>query len=358
MARLDGDLPGDARFVGVGRADNDNARHRAQAGELFDRLVRRPVLAQRQAVVREYMDDVQTGERGEADRRSHVIRKRQEGGAVGNKASVCGKTVDDAAHSVFAHAEMQVAAGVAARVVRVTTVIRGLCRRSRGIKIAELLQVGVRRWVEVGRATEERRQCLGEGVHHLAAGDAGGHPFFVSGENGQLGIPGFRQFAAQPTVELGSEFGEVGGVGGEALFPVVFGDLPEFLCFTEMGQRLIRHQKLFVRRPAELGFGAPHIVFPERRSVRVERVLYRRSEAQMRGDEDERRPRRVSARAGERGVDLGQVVAVGDVDRLPATRLETFGDVFGKSDVGAGRQRDAVVVVKADQLAELEMPGE
>ena len=61
----------------------------------------------------------------------------------------------------------------------------------------------------------------------------------------------------------------------------------------------------------------------------------------------------VGAGGGERGVDRREVVAVVDADRLPAVGLEALGAVLGERDVGAGGQRHVVVVVQADQLAEL-----
>ena len=56
IARLDRHLPGDARLVGVARANHEQIRNRAQRRQLLDRLVRRPVLAQADAVVREDED--------------------------------------------------------------------------------------------------------------------------------------------------------------------------------------------------------------------------------------------------------------------------------------------------------------
>jgi len=43
---------------------------------------------------------------------------------------------------------------------------------------------------------------------------------------------------------------------------------------------------------------------------------------------------------------------------MPAVGLESLGAVLGEGDVGAGGQRHVVVVVKEDQLAQLEMTGQ
>jgi hypothetical protein len=88
-------------------------RDRAQAGQLLDRLVRRTVLAQRDAVMGEHVHDVQSHQRGQADRRAHVVGEDEEGRAVGHDSAVRGQAVDDRAHRMLAHAEMQIAAGMA-----------------------------------------------------------------------------------------------------------------------------------------------------------------------------------------------------------------------------------------------------
>ena len=65
-------------------------------------------------------------------------------------------------------------------------------------------------------------------------------------------------------------------------------------------------------------------------------------------------------RFADRRVDRRDVVAVRLVDelRVPAVGFETLADVVGERDDGRTGQRDVVVVVEADQLAELEMAGE
>ena len=89
------------------------SRNRAQAGELLDRLMRGAILAQGDAVVGEDVDHVQSHQRGETDRRAHVIGEDQERRAERNGAAVRGEAVHDRAHAVLAHAEVQIAAGVA-----------------------------------------------------------------------------------------------------------------------------------------------------------------------------------------------------------------------------------------------------
>ncbi len=92
--------------------------------------------------------------------------------------------------------------------------------------------------------------------------------------------------------------------------------------------------------------------------MRLETVLLGRAETDMRAHQDQRRPRGVGAGGVQRGADRIHVVAVGHVDDLPAIRLEALRAILGEGDVGTGGERDVVVVIQADQLAEFQMPGQ
>ena len=107
---LDGQRPGGDRLVGVARPDEPQVRDRAQRRVVLDRLVGRAVLAEPDGVVRPDVDDVQPGQRREADRAAHVVAEGQERGAVRDEAAVIGDAVGDAAHGVLADAEPEVPA--------------------------------------------------------------------------------------------------------------------------------------------------------------------------------------------------------------------------------------------------------
>ena len=64
-------------LLGIGGADDVEIRDDAQAGDGLDRLVRRAVLADADAVVREDVDDGQVAERREADARGGSSRRRR-----------------------------------------------------------------------------------------------------------------------------------------------------------------------------------------------------------------------------------------------------------------------------------------
>ena len=64
-------------LVRIGRTNDGEIRNRTQSCELLDRLMRRTIFAQRDAVVREHVNDMQSHQRGEPDGRTHVIGKNQ-----------------------------------------------------------------------------------------------------------------------------------------------------------------------------------------------------------------------------------------------------------------------------------------
>src|SRR6185369_6085176 len=62
-------------------ADHEQVGDQPQRREVLDRLVRGPVLAEEDAVVRVDVDDVQLHQRREADRRARVVGEGEERGA-------------------------------------------------------------------------------------------------------------------------------------------------------------------------------------------------------------------------------------------------------------------------------------
>ena len=114
--RVDGDAPGLCGFVGVGRADHAQLRHRPHGGQLLDGLVGRSVLTEPDGVVGPVVDDVRLAQGGQAHGRTHVVAEAEEGAAEGEDAAVQRHSVEDGAHAVLADAEVeQTAAGVVVR---------------------------------------------------------------------------------------------------------------------------------------------------------------------------------------------------------------------------------------------------
>ncbi len=78
----------------------------------------------------------------------------------------------------------------------------------------------------------------------------------------------------------------------------------------------------------------------------------------MRAHENQRRTHRFGAGSAQRLVDRNEVVAVVHRLRVPAVCFEASSAILGEGDAGAGRKRDAIVVVQIDQFAELQMAGQ
>ena len=60
----------------------------------------------------------------------------------------------------------------------------------------------------------------------------------------------------------------------------------------------------------------------------------------------------------DRVFDRLDIVAVLDLGHVPADRLEPLRHVLAKREIGRAVDRNLVVVVKIDQIVELQMPGE
>ncbi len=202
MAVLDGNAPGLGDLVGVRRAQGDQIGDGAQGSQLLHRLVGGTVLADADAVVGEDPDGAQVGEGGETNGRAHVVGEDHEGGAVGDDPAVVGHAVDQGAHGVLAHAEVEVAP------------FRAVSRKG-----GEVIQPGIVGGGQVGRTADQLGQDCGEGIEHLAGGGTGGEAFLVSGEDGQGSLPVRRQLPSQAAFQLGGQVRVGEAVGIQLLLP-------------------------------------------------------------------------------------------------------------------------------------------
>ncbi len=115
-------------------------------------------------------------QRAQPHRRPHVVAEDEEARSVRPHLAVR-EPVEDRAHRVLAHSEVQVAAGSAAR------------REISGVFEGEP-RLGRRR--QVGGAPEQPRHVPGDGVQHLARRLAPGDPLPVDREVGYVAIPTVR----------------------------------------------------------------------------------------------------------------------------------------------------------------------
>ena len=106
--------PGNGGLYHIAGAPYVQVRYQAQAGCVLDALVRGAVFAQADAIVREDVDDAQLHQRGHADGVAAVVAEGEEGAAIRDIAAVQGNAVHDGGHAEFAHAIVDVAAGLGA----------------------------------------------------------------------------------------------------------------------------------------------------------------------------------------------------------------------------------------------------
>ena len=156
--------PSPRGFLRVCRPHHVQVRDHAETGDRFHRLVRRAILADTHAVVRENVDDRQVRQRRQADARAAVIREHQERRAARAEDTVRGDAVEHGAHAVFADAEGNIAA-------------RPIFRREIVVACLQVADVVQRGAVEVGAAADQQRRDLGQRLQHvlarLARGDLG-----------------------------------------------------------------------------------------------------------------------------------------------------------------------------------------
>ena len=87
-------------------------------------------------------------------------------------------------------------------------------------------------------------------------------------------------------------------------------------------------------------------------------VLVGTAKANVRADYDQRWPGCLRLRGLDRAIDRRKVVDVSDVLGVPSIRIESRGGIVAERERRIAFDRDVVVVVKTDQLAEFMVPGE
>ena len=211
------------------------------------------ILAERDAIVGEHMHHVQSHQCGQPDRRAHVIGEDKKRRAVCNEASVRGQAIDDRAHRVFAHTEMQIASAMApAAAIRSLGIFVRIRRR---IEIAEVFQRGFGRGIQIRRAAAQRRQLRRNRIHHLAGGDACGHAFGIRGKHRNVRIPTGWQIAVQTAIQLHCQIGKGLCVSRHARVPRCLIMRAAIDRLAEMRERLSGNQERRFGRPAEIFLG-------------------------------------------------------------------------------------------------------
>ena len=351
-------------LVGVGRAHHGQARHRAQGGEVLDRLVGRAVLAEADRVVRPDEGDRQLLDGGEAHRGAHVVGEDEEGAAVGAGQALERDAVEDHAHGVLADAEVQGAAvGAALPLVGLLALgdERGLAGHRRVVGLGE-----------VGRAAPQlgqRRRRARRAPCRMPRGSPG--PWRRPGTPGSAFSKPSGRRASTRRSSRAARSALALRHAAYRLFHAWWAALPRFLTSRVWASTAAVDLEGLRRVEAEQLLGGGDLVGAERRAVRLAGAAGRRGRP---GDDGVQRDEGgLGARllalleGGEQRVDvLGVVGGAGrvgraapvDVDDVPAVGLVALGDVLAERDVGVVLDRDLVGVVDDGEVAELLVAGE
>ena len=143
-----------------------------------------------------------------------VVAEGQEGAAIRNVAAVQGDAIHQRAHAEFAHTVVQVAAGLGWLAIWPEKAAKSACALPLG-------EVGTG---EVGRATEQFRQCRAQLIERVLGRLAGGDGFtgFERGIERTLQgeFPGRRQHTAHAPLEFRGLARVPGAVGAESIVPL------------------------------------------------------------------------------------------------------------------------------------------
>ncbi len=221
--------------------------------------------------MREHVDHVQPHQRGEADRRPHVIGENQECRAERYRSAMRGETIQDRPHRVLAHAKVQVAAGKAPAAALRPLAITGA--RAGRLEVTESCECSEGRRIEIRGTSYQRRYARRDRIHDLPRCDACGNAFGVGGEARNVRIPVRGQFAAKHLAEFAGKIGKRLRVRRKPVVPCGFGLFASFDRLSEMREHRLGDQERWVLRPVQIPLGRAHFVDAQRRTMRLERVL-------------------------------------------------------------------------------------
>ena len=304
----------------------------------------RPVLAQADRVVAEDEDRAYAHQRRHADRIAGVIGKDQKGTAVGAHAAVQLQAIHDRRHAELAHAVMHVVAG-----------------RIRGRQHARGAVPGVVRAGQVGRSADPLRQGGGQRIEgrlrRRPGGDAGRLGLGIGNGRRGTGREALRQLAGEAALELGGQLRVGRPVVLEELFPLRLVTLAPGTR-VPAGADVGRHLEGGMR-PVDGEAGRGDFRGSQRLAVhRLRAGLGRRTKADHGLAADQRRLAGLAACLADRTPDRLRVVPVDGADHLPAVGLEAPRGVVGEPALDLAVDRNAVVIVESDQLAEAERAGQ
>ena len=304
------------------------------------RLMRRPVFANGNAVMRKYKDGTQAHQCSHAYCRTHKIGKYEEGTAKRNEAAVQRNTVQCFAHSVFTHAKMNISAG---------SVIFGII--TAGFHYCFIGRS------KVGTAANKLRQLHGKFLQHFAACFTGRNAFNIIKYCFKVAAA-YKHIAFNAFFKFLAEFRVNHFIICKQCFPCSL-----FFCtgckfIVKMLAYGYRHIKALPNRPVSCFFGFGNAFGAKRFAVAGSVILFRAAVTDM---------GTYNNKARMFGISLGffngifqsvDIFGIGNAQYLPAVCFKAFAYIFAESNFGIAFNGNMVVIIKINKFAQTQSTGQ
>ena len=296
------------------------------------------ILADPNRIVRENINRWQMRKRGDADRGASIIAEDEEGGPAGAEDAIVSHAVHDAAHGMFANAEVKVASSAVL-----------------AVEVPAVLNVVERGSVEIGATACHEGHGRGDVLKDVAAGFARGN---VGGRiKGRNSLQEIRHFSGDGIIKFAGEFGIRRAPSLECFLPLGMGGTKGLFASLEVGLGLRSNKERFVRQAEGLAglsdkFHATFAVgFVGARdfgdSFANDRLC----------DEELRFSGRGSLGFGNRIGDGMEIVAVDMMD-FPTVSSVAGAGVLALRNWAHGVEGDVVGIVDENQVVQAKVPGE
>ena len=242
-------------------------------------------------------------------------------------------------HGKLAHAEKDVAAG---RIL---------------VEAGPRLEDRFGRGGQVRGPAKELRHLLGNRVHDCAAGVACGE-CLAGCKAGNRSFPACLERALLGSLKLRGQLGVGRAIAFEERLPCSLQSRAAINRLAPVRQSVRGNVKTLVLGEAEKLLGRGHAFRAQRLAMRLARARSGAAVADHRSHRDERRPARLCLGCFNRRLQSRQVVAVGHALHVPVISLEAFQRVLGIAQACRPIQRNLVVIVKKNQLAQPQRSGQ
>ncbi len=310
---------------------------------MLDRLMGRTVLAQADGIVGVHQQYALMHQRRHAHGVARVVGKGQERAAIGNQRAVQRQAIHGRRHAKLPHAVIHIVAGRVGRLDGARDFLQRVVRAAQvGRATQQFGQFGADH-IQRRLGGHTRRLCAGDGLRRTQRGLAGLAP---------VG----RQPGAHAPLELRGELRKGAAIAAVELLPDVLGRASGLLvipgCFELCGHLEWRSS------PAKSLLGRRDLLGTQCLAMGgLGAGLGRGAEANHGLAADHRRPLQFALGLASGLRDRLAVLTIHAL-HMPAIGLEALGRVIGEPALNLAVDRNAVVVVEHDELAELECAGQ